>query len=417
MSSKASGESGRTPEQWVETGRAVFTPNYRQFPVFMVRGEGCHLWDSEGRRYLDFVAGIAVSCLGHAHPILVDAVTEQARDLLHCSNLYFNEPAVRLADALVLRTGFPSRVFFANSGAEANEAAVKLARRYQRKVRKQDRFEIITMNGSFHGRTLAMTAATGQPKYQDGYEPLTPGFLYADFGDIASVARLMGDHTAAVMVEPVQGERGIVLPGDGYLRALAELCESKGVLLILDEVQTGVGRTGTFFAFEQEGVTPDIVTLAKGLGGGVPIGAMIAKREVADGFQPGMHATTFGGNPLACRAGTAVLQALDAEGLLDNCRAMGEYLLGQLGALRQDERFGMHVKDIRGRGLMVGVELQGIDPSSVVKSCLHRGLLVNTAGPEVVRLVPPLIIGKGHVRTAVEILGDSLAEVKAGQKA
>lgn len=399
---------------WVETGRAVFTPNYRQFPVVLVRGEGAHVWDSDGRRYLDFVAGIAVNVLGHAHPMLVDAVTDQVRALVHCSNLYFNEPAIALGEAITKRTGFDARVFFANSGAEANEAAVKLARRYWRKVRGEDRFEIITMNASFHGRTLTMTTATGQPKYHEGFEPLTPGFVYANFGDLASIEAAIGGHTAAVMLEPIQGEGGIIVPPDGWLRALRELCDRKGVLLILDEVQTGVGRTGTFFAYEHDGVTPDIVTLAKGLGGGVPIGAMLARREVAEGFQPGLHATTFGGNPLACRAGQAVLEAMDAEGLLDNCRAMGEYLLGQLRSLAQDEK-GASIVDVRGRGLMVGVAVRGVEPRAVMESCLRRGLLLNTAGTDVVRMVPPLIIGKGHVRTAVEILGDALAEVAAAR--
>lgn len=402
----------RTTAEWVEIGRAAFTPNYRQYPVVLVRGEGPHVWDADGRRYLDFVAGIAVNVLGHAHPMLVDAVTDQVRSLVHCSNLYFNEPAIWLADALATRAGFDARVFFANSGAEANEAAIKLARRYWRKVRGEDRFEFVTMLDSFHGRTMAMTAATGQPKYQDGYEPLTPGFVYATFGDLASIDAAIGEHTAAVMIEVVQGEGGIVVPPDGWFKALRELCDRRGVLLILDEVQTGVGRTGTFFAYEQEGITPDIVTLAKGLGGGVPVGAMIARRDVAEGFQPGMHATTFGGNPLACRAGQAVLQAIEAEGLLDNCRAMGEYLLGQLRVLAQTS---LAIGALRGRGLMMGVELKGIDPKAVVESCLRRGLLVNTAGTGVIRLVPPLIIGKGHVRTAVEILGEAIAEVSDGK--
>lgn len=397
-----------TTAWWVETGRAAFTPNYRQYPVVLVRGEGPHVWDSDDRRYLDFVAGIAVNVLGHAHPMLVDAVSDQVRSLVHCSNLYFNEPAIWLADALRSRAGFDARVFFANSGAEANEAAVKLARRYWRKVRQEDRYEVVTMQRSFHGRTLGMTAATGQPKYQEGYEPLTPGFVYADFGDLASIDAAIGERTAAVMIEVIQGEGGVLVPPDGWFGALRDLCDRKGVLLILDEVQTGVGRTGTFFAYEQEGITPDIVSLAKGLAGGVPIGAMIARSDVARGFEPGMHATTFGGNPLACRAGRAVLEAIEAEGLLDNCRAMGEYLLGQLRVLAQG---APSVADVRGRGLMIGVELKGVDPKAVVESCLRRGLLVNTAGTSVVRFVPPLIIGKGHVRTAVEILGDALSEV------
>lgn len=397
--------------QLLEFGPKVFTPNYRQLPVILTRGEGCHVWDSTGRRYLDLVGGIAVNVLGHAHPMIVEAVSRQARDLIHVSNLYYNEPAIRLAAELQRLSGFGGRVFFANCGATANEAAIKLARRYFRTVAKKDRYEFITMDHSFHGRTLAMTAATGQPKYQAGYEPLPEGFVYAPFNDLHAIASKISPKTAAVFLEPIQGEGGVVPAQDGFLRGLRELCDSHGILLVLDEVQTGMGRTGSFFAYEQEGIKPDIVTIAKGLGGGLPIGAMIAAPKVAEGFEPGAHATTFGGNPLVCAVALAVLEAIEVEGLLDNSRMIGEYLLDGLSAMRDDPKLEGVIRGVRGRGLMVGLELDGVDGRQVMMQCLQRGLLVSVAGANVIRFVPPLTVGKGHIQAALGVLSEVLGDV------
>lgn len=372
---------------------------YARQPISIVRGRGSKVYDLEGREYLDFVGGIAVNVLGHGHPDLVQAIQRQAAQLIHTSNLYYTEPQVQLAKTLV-ELSFADRVFFCNSGAEANEAAIKLARRYAHNKYGADRFEIITMKNSFHGRTLATITATGQDKVQKGFEPLMPGFGYAFFNDFATIEALTNERTAGIMLEPVQGEGGVYVADQDYLKRLREFCTKRDILLIFDEVQTGMGRTGTLFAYQQLGVTPDIMTLAKGLAGGVPIGACLAKESVASAFVPGAHASTFGGNPLACAAALAVCRVLLEGSVLDQAKRMGEYLAKGLADCKDRYRV---VRDVRGIGLLQGMELT-IDAKTVVADCLARGVLINAAGERVLRFVPPLIITQREIDKLLETL-------------
>lgn len=376
---------------------------YARAPISIVRGRGAKVYDLEGREYLDFVAGIAVNVLGHSHPDLVAAIQKQAQHLLHASNLYYTEPQVRLAQALVTHS-FADKVFFCNSGAEANEAAIKLARRYAHERYGPKRFEIVTMQQSFHGRTMATLTATGQEKVQKGFEPLLPGFQYVPFNDLGAVEKAMTDRTAAVMLEPIQGEGGVHVADRSYLKGVRELCRARDVLLMYDEIQTGMGRTGTLFAYEQLGAEPDIMTLAKGLGGGVPIGACLATDAVAAAFTPGAHASTFGGNPLACAAGLAVLRALTEGRVLDHGRRMGEYLSKGLQDLHQGLPM---VKEVRGLGLLLGMEL-AIDGKPVVADCLARGVLINCTMDRVLRFVPPLIVTTREIDRLLDILSQVL---------
>lgn len=393
----------------VAAGRRLFTNNYRQAPIVMARGEGCTLYDVDGHRYLDMTAGVAVCVLGHGHPGLADAIAAQARRLLHVSNLYYNEQQVRLAEALSRRP-FKGRVFFCNSGAEANEAALKLARRYQIVARGQtERTEIIACEGSFHGRTMGALSVTGQPKYRDGFGPLITPVRFIPYGDAAAARAAITDRTAAVIVEPIQGEGGVNIPPLGYLQELRRACTDAGAVLIFDEIQTGAGRTGTFYAFEAEGVVPDVITLAKGLAGGVPIGAMLANEEVARGFEPGTHASTFGGNPFATAAALYIQQAIDDLGLLEHCREMGAHLGSAL--LRLAERRRPKTRGARGRGLLQGLIIDG-DPADVVTRARAAGLLLSLAGANVVRFAPPLIVGKAEIDEAIEILDRVLSEAK-----
>lgn len=372
---------------------------YARQPISIVRGRGAKVYDMEGREYIDFVGGIAVNILGHGHPDLVQAIQRQAAQLIHVSNLYYTEPQVRLAQMLVDHS-CADRVFFCNSGAEANEAAIKLARRYGHEKHGANRFEIITMKNSFHGRTLATLTATGQEKVQKGFEPLVPGFVYAPFNDFAAIESLVTDKTTAIMLEPIQGEGGVHVADQTYLKNLRELCTQKDILLIFDEVQTGMGRTGTLFAYEQLGVEPDIMTLAKGLGGGMPIGACLAKEAVAAVFTAGTHASTFGGNPLACAAGLAVCRILIEGRVLEQARRMGDYLSKGLADFKDRHRA---VRDVRGLGLLQGLEVE-IDAKAVVADCLTRGLLVNATSERVLRFVPPLIISQAEIDRVLETL-------------
>ena len=385
-----------------ETER-VLMPTYAPSPISIVRGRGSRVYDLEGREYLDFVAGIAVNTLGHAHPDLVAAIQKQAQHLLHASNLYYTEPQVKLAKALVDHS-FAKKVFFCNSGAEANEAAIKLVRRYAHQKHGPDRYEIITMLNSFHGRTMATLTATGQEKVQKGFEPLVPGFRYVPLNDLPELEKALSSKTAAVMLEPVQGEGGVHVADRTYLKGLRELCRRHDVLLVFDEVQTGMGRTGTLFAYEQLGVHPDIMTLAKGLGGGVPIGACLATDEVAAAFSPGAHASTFGGNPLACAAALAVLRVLLEGRVLEQSRRMGDYLAK--GLLDLKDRLHI-VKDVRGLGLLQGMELT-IEGKPVVDDCLARGLLINCTMERVLRFVPPLIITQHEIDRLLDTLSQVL---------
>ena len=389
---------------WMEEERRYVLQTYDRYPVVLVRGEGCRVWDVEGREYLDFVGGIAVLSLGHSHPRIVAAIKEQAERLLHVSNLYYTLPQVELARR-ICENSFGEKVFFCNSGAEANEAAIKLARKYAKLHLGPERYEIITMENSFHGRTLATLTATAQEKFHKGFEPLVPGFRYCPFNDLEAVARAIGPRTCAVMVEPIQGEGGVNVPPEDYLRGLRELCDEKGVLLIYDEVQTGMGRTGRLFAYEHYGAPPDIMTLAKALGGGIPIGAMVTTDKVAQGFSAGDHASTFGGNPLAARAACTVFDVLLGEGVLENCQRMGEYLMEGLEVLKDKYP---SVVDVRGKGLLVGMELRG-RAKEVALSCLKRGVLINNIGDRVLRFAPPLIVGKGEIDRLCEVLEDVLS--------
>lgn len=372
---------------------------YARQPISIVRGRGAKVYDMEGREYIDFVGGIAVNILGHGHPDLVQAIQRQAAQLIHVSNLYYTEPQVRLAQMLVDHS-CADRVFFCNSGAEANEAAIKLARRYGHEKHGADRFEIITMKNSFHGRTMATLTATGQEKVQKGFEPLVPGFVYAPFNDFPAIESLVTDKTTAIMLEPIQGEGGVHVADQAYLKSLRELCTQKDILLIFDEVQTGMGRTGTLFAYEQLGVEPDIMTLAKGLGGGMPIGACLAKDAVAAVFTAGTHASTFGGNPLACAAGLAVCRILIEGRVLEQARRMGDYLAKELADFKDRHRA---VRDVRGLGLLQGLEVE-IDAKAVVADCLTRGVLVNATSERVLRFVPPLIITQAEIDRVLETL-------------
>jgi acetylornithine aminotransferase len=381
---------------------------YTRQPLSIVRGRGMKVYDIEGREYLDFVGGIAVNILGHGHPDLVQAIQGQAAQLIHTSNLYYTEPQVTLARMLVDHS-FADKAFFCNSGAEANEAAIKLARRYSHAKYGAGRFEIITMKNSFHGRTMATLTATGQEKVQKGYEPLLQGFSHVTFNNFEELQRAVTDKTAAVLLEPIQGEGGVYVADRQYLRHVRDLCSQKDVLLIFDEIQTGMGRTGTLFAYEQLGMQPDIMTLAKGLGGGVPIGACLAVDAVAQAFSPGSHASTFGGNPLACAAGLAVCRALLEGQVLDHARRMGEYFAKGLTECKERYRV---VREVRGLGLLQGMELD-MDGKTVVGECLARGVLINGTGERVLRFVPPLIV----TQLEIDRLLDTLAQVFSEQAA
>ncbi|HET6147831.1 MAG TPA: acetylornithine/succinylornithine family transaminase [Polyangia bacterium] len=393
-------------EDLVKAGQRLLLNNYRQAPVVMSRGEGCQLWDVDGHRYLDMTAGIAVCVLGHAHAGLADAIGAQARQLVHASNLYYVENQVRLAEALA-RRAFKGKMFFCNSGTEANEAALKIARRYQTVVQQRpQRVELIAFENSFHGRTMGALSVTGQAKYRAGFGPLVEPVRFLPFGDLAAARAAITDQTCAVILEPIQAEGGIILPPPGYLQELRRHCTDTGTVLIFDEVQTGSGRTGTFYAFENEGVVPDVVTLAKGLAGGVPIGAMLANDEIARGFEPGSHASTFGGNPLATAAALYVQEAIDAHGLLERCRDVGAHLGSAL--LRLAERRRPRARGARGRGLLQGLIIDG-DAAPIVARARERGLLVSLAGSSVVRLAPALIASKADIDQAIEILDGALA--------
>lgn len=380
---------------------------YGRYPIALVRGEGARCWDADGRAYLDFLGGIAVNVLGHAHPAVVSAIAAQAARLIHCSNLYYSEPMAELAE-LLTQSGGLDRVFFCNSGAEANEGAIKLARKYQWRKGHKEKNRIVSLTHSFHGRTLATVTATAKPAIQEGFGPLPEGFDYAEAGDIASLKAAVTDRTAAVIVEPVQGEGGVHPLPRAFLEAARAVCDEHGALLIFDEIQCGMGRVGRLFAWQAFGVKPDIITLAKGLGGGVPIGAICATEEAASGFAPGDHGTTFGGSPLACAAALATVKTLLAEDLPARAAAMGEYLLA--GLRRLQARHPDLVREVRGMGLMLGIELTR-PAGPVLAKCHELGLLVNVTADTVVRLLPPYIITEADCDRALEILDQALAAV------
>ena len=371
--------------------------------LFLVKGEGSRVRDGMGRDYLDFVGGLAVNILGHCHPAVVEAICSQARELIHTSNLYYTRPQAELARVLVEHSA-GDRVFFANSGAEANEAAIKLARKYH----YPERHRIITARHSFHGRTLATVTATGQEKYQQGFAPLPGGFAYATFNDLASFEHAAAGETAAIMIEPVQGESGIHVARPSFIRGLRRLCDRTGALLIFDEVQCGMGRTGKLWAYEHWGAEPDILTTAKGLGGGLPIGVMLARSEAAEVFKPGDHASTFGGNPVTCRAALAVLGIILEEPFLEQVRRKG--VLFMEGLHRLASLFPHLVREVRGLGFMAALELSGLPAGRAQQSCREKGLLVNAIGESILRLLPPLIAGEAELEQALAVLEQVLAE-------
>ena len=375
---------------------------YNRQPIVLVKGRGTRVYDSDGREYLDFVGGVAVNNLGHCPSRVVVALQKQAQRLMHVSNHFHIEPQVNLARMLV-NNSFADKAFLCNTGTEAIEAAIKLARRYSREVLKQDRYEFITMRGSFHGRTFGALSATAQEKLHKGFEPILPGFRYVPFNDIAQVEIAVNERTCAVLVEPILGEGGVVVPTRGYLKALRKLCDKHGLLLVLDEIQTGMGRTGRLFAYEHEGITPDVVALAKGLGAGMPIGCLLATDKVAQAFTPGSHGTTFGGNPLACAAAIAAMEALLEDNIIiQSVEELGKYFVDGLEDLRGKYPF---IKQVRGKGLLVGLELD-FDGREIVAACLREGFLINCTADTVLRFMPPLIITREEIDALVNTLDD-----------
>jgi len=390
---------------WQELEHKYFMHTFDRVPVTLVRGEGARVWDEDGRQYLDFVGGWAVNSLGHCHPVVAEAVAEQVHTLIQTSNQFYTIPQLRLAE-LLIQNSCLDKVFLCNSGAEANEGAVKLARRYG-KLHLNGAYEVITATGSFHGRTLAMVAASGQSKFQQPYLPLPVGFINVGYNSIEAIKAATTSQTCAVMLEPVQGEGGVNLPDDNYLTAVRAWCDQMGILLILDEIQTGVGRMGTLFAYEQYGIEPDIMTLAKGLASGIPIGAILAK-DRASVFTPGEHGSTFGGNPLACAAGYATLRFIIDNDIAGNAKRVGQHLITGLKGLGQKFQF---ITDIRGCGLLVAMEFSRDIAQSVMMACLDGGLLVNRLKPNALRFMPPLIIGNQEVDEALGILDRALSSI------
>ena len=393
-------------QNWMDRADKVVMSTYGRQPLVLVKGEGCRIWDDEGREYLDFVAGLAVCNLGHAHPEVAAAAAAQLQQLVHTSNLYYTTPMVELAEELV-RHSFADQVFFANSGAEVNEGAIKLCRKYARERHGDGRYHIISMRNSFHGRTYGGLSATGQDKFWKGFEPLLPGFIFVPFNDLAALEKATEVGACAVLLEPIQGEGGVCLPGPGFLTGVRQLCDKKGLLLVLDEVQTGLGRTGRLFAHEHYGVKPDVMTLAKALANGLPMGALLATADVAQAFVPGTHASTFGGGPVIAAAAKTAFGLLSNPDFLFQVRQKGDYLGEKAAALQK--RFPV-IKEVRGLGLIWGLELDQ-DGTPVVTACRERGLLINCTQGNILRFLPPLIVSKEEIDRGLEILTQALEAV------
>ena len=396
-------------KQIIEQSEKIFIPTYSRFPIILRKGRGVRVWDVNGKEYLDFLAGIAVNVLGHCPRKVVMAVQKQVQRLIHVSNLYYTEPQLNLAKILI-QNSFADRVFFCNSGTESNEGALKLARIYMKNKFGQKRYEFIAAKNSFHGRTFGSLSVTGQEKYHQGFEPLLQGIKFVPFNDADAIEKEINEKTCAVILEPIQAEGGINIPSKNYLKKVREICNKNQILLILDEVQTGMGRTGKLFAYEHFGIEPDIMTLAKGLGGGIPIGAILTKEEIAKAFGPKTHASTFGGNPVACASAVATLETILEDGyLLDYCQRISKYFMKKLYAMK--EKYPEKIKEIRGMGLLVGIELN-FNGNDIVKKCMGKGLLIGTAGDgSVLRFTPPLIIEKEDVDEAISILDKVIMEV------
>ncbi len=393
----------------IEEAEKYLMNTYRRYPVVLRKGSGVRVYGIDGKEYLDFVGGIAVNILGHCPRKVVIAVQKQVQRLIHCSNLYYIEPQIKLAKLLV-ENSFADRVFFCNSGAEANEGAIKLARKFAKEYLSPDRFEIITCHGSFHGRTYGALTATAQEKFHNGFSPLLPGFKYVPFNDIDALKKAIDKNTCAIMLEPIQGEGGVRVPDKDYLKKVREICDEAGILLILDEVQTGMGRTGKLFAHEHFGITPDIMTLAKGLGAGMPIGALLATEKVSKAFTPGSHASTFGGNPVVCAAAIATIETIFEDGfIIDNVQRMGRYFMDRLNSLKQE--FPDIIISVRGMGLLIGMELLR-DCSDIVNACLGKGLLINCTAGNVLRFTPPFTVQKKDIDLCIEILEEVIAGLR-----
>jgi acetylornithine/N-succinyldiaminopimelate aminotransferase len=380
---------------------------YKRFPITLVKGDGCQVWDDKGNEYIDFVGGIAVCALGHSSPIVSKAIYEQSKNLVHVSNLFYTQPQAELAQILV-ENSFADRVFFCNSGAEANEAAIKLARRYSKEKFGPAKYAIITMENSFHGRTMATLSATGQEKIRIGFDPFLEDFRYVPFNDLDTLNAAIDSSVCAVMLEPIQGEGGVVVPDSDYLKGVKEICQKHELLLILDEVQAGMGRTGRLFSYEHFGIVPDIMTLAKALGNGLPIGAMLAAERLADAFGPGSHATTFGGTPLITAGALAVVKSLLNDGWIENAKTMGDYFKNQLTYLQQQYNI---IKDIKGLGLILGVLLDR-DGADIVNACMEKGFLINCVQGNILRFVPPLIITKNEIDLLINCLDEIFKAIK-----
>ncbi len=385
---------------WLRLSEQYIMRTYSSNPITLTEGTGCRVQDADGKVYLDFIGGIAVCGLGHAHPAIAEAVCRQARTLVHVSNLYHTIPQIELAELLV-RNSFADKAFFCNSGAEANEAAIKLARKYSRDHFGEGRYEIICLSGSFHGRTLGALSATGQSKFHKGFEPLLEGFRHVPAGDLDAMKSAVTERTCAVLMEPIQGEGGIVMFPPDYVKGVRRMCSERGLLLIMDEVQVGMGRTGTLFAHEHYGVEPDVMALAKALANGLPLGALLAREEVARSFSPGTHASTFGGNPVACTAAKVVLHTLLEDGLLSHCREAGAYFKGRLEDLAA--RYPSLVKEVRGLGLILGLELH-LEGSDFVSALLKQGFLINCTQGNILRFTPPLIVTEAEIDSLIEAL-------------
>jgi len=391
-------------EDYIKKDSQYHIHTYGRLPVLFTKGKGCTLWDINGKRYLDFLSGIGVTSVGHCHPAVIDAVKSQAEQLIHVSNLFYVAPQIELAEKLV-NLSFGDKCFFANSGAEANEGAVKLVRKYSKTFLSGDKYEIITAYRSFHGRTMKMLAATGQPEKQKPFEPIPIGFKHIPLNDLNVLREAITERTCAVMLEPIQGEGGVYPCNFKYLQDVRRLCDEKGLLLILDEVQTGVGRTGKMFAYEHFDIEPDIISLAKGLGGGLPIGAFIAKDRIAKAFEPGDHGSTFGGGPVVCAAALAVIKTIEEEGLIENSAKMGSLIEEKLNELSRNSSI---IKEIRGKGLMIGIGLEREIAKEVVSKCLSEGLIINNIGKKIIRFLPPLCVAEDDIDKAMKIFKKAL---------
>jgi predicted acetylornithine/succinylornithine family transaminase len=385
-------------QEWIDKGKQYLANTYTRFPLGIAKGEGCWLWDMNGRRYLDFLSGIAVCNLGHANKNVVEGLTKQAKKLMHVSNLFWTEPQIKAAQ-LIVENSFGDKVFFCNSGAEANEAAIKLARRYSWKNHGEGRTEIIAMENSFHGRTIATLSATGQPKFSVGFNPLVGDFAFVPFNNLAAIEKSITEKTCAVMLECIQSEGGVFVADKDYLKKLRDLTKERDILLIFDEVQTGIGRTGKLFGYENYGIEPDIMSLAKGLGSGFPVGAIVAKDRVMDAFEPGTHASTFGGNPLAAASVIATLNTIMEDGVVRNCEKMSSYLYQGLLALKKKYSF---LVDVRGMGLLLGLEFDR-EVNPIVQEFLTEGVILYASKGNVIRLLPPLIIEKEEIDIFLEL--------------